>query len=137
MRFERYPIPTSCLYCDAEDILHTTNDYLYGRKYWKGGNCNIYVCVICNASVGTHSDGITPLGRLADKELKDLKTEAHALFDPHWESKGKRARNTAYKKLAEKMNLPVRECHFGWFDKETILRAIAILKVWRPRKRTS
>jgi len=134
MKFERYPIPTCCLYCGAEDILHTTNDFLYGRKFYTKGNCLIYVCVICKASVGTHPDGETPLGRLADKELKELKKEAHALFDPHWEPDRKK-RDRAYKKLAEKMGIPARQCHFGWFDKETILRAIAILKVWRPRKR--
>lgn len=126
MKYDRYPIPTECPYCKAEEIIHTTNDYLYGRKYYKGGNCNCYVCIVCKASVGTHPDGITPLGRLADKELKTLKKEAHALFDPLWKS-GERSRNQAYKWLAKKLGISVRECHFGHFDKTMLQKAIEIL----------
>lgn len=124
---EGYPVTKICPYC-GEDVILTTNDYLYGKKYSKQGNSNVYVCVLCRASVGTHPDGVTPLGRLADKELKVLKVQAHALFDPIWKS-GMRMRKEAYSDLAKRLDIPTRECHFGWFDKEMLLKVITILEV--------
>ena len=123
---DKYPVTKFCPYCGGV-VIHTTNDYIYGRKYSKNGNCNCYVCTICKASVGTHPDGVTPLGRLADRELKDLKMQAHALFDPIWKSR-KKKRHEAYRDLARQLDIPVRECHFGWFGKEMLLRAITILQ---------
>ena len=130
MKYEQYPVPTNCPYCGCERIMLTTNDRLYGRKFFTAGNCNIYLCPMCNASVGTHPDGKTPLGRLADKELKTLKKQAHALFDPLWRT-GARSRNQAYKWLAKKLGIPVKACHFGHFDKAMLSKSIAILSKLR------
>jgi hypothetical protein len=127
MKIDKYPIPDACLYCNGYVIL-TTNDFIYnGRQYGKNGNYNCYVCIVCKASVGTHQDGVTPLGRLADKELKLLKIEAHSLFDPIWKS-GKMKRHQAYSLMAKRLGIPVNECHFGWFDKDMLLKAIQILE---------
>jgi hypothetical protein len=125
IKFEDYPIPTACPFCNG-NVMLTTNDFIYGRKYIKNGNSKCYVCVMCKASVGTHSDGKTPLGRIADRELKDLKMKAHSLFDPIWQ-RGKMQRSEAYRYLAQKLGISARECHFGWFDKEMLLKAIEIL----------
>ena len=125
MKYSNYPIPTKCPYCGSEVIL-TTNDFIYGRKFWKGNNCNAYACIVCKASVGTHPDGVTPLGRLADDELKKLKMKAHALFDPIWKS-GNTGRDQAYKWLAKKMGIPGKDCHFGHFNKAMLLKSIEIL----------
>ena len=62
---------------------------------------------------------------MADKELKNLKIKAHSLFDPVWKSGGKK-RHQAYNDLAQRLGIPTKECHFGWFDKEMLLKAIAI-----------
>ena len=125
INFQPYPIPTCCPYCPGTVIL-TSNDYIYGRLYERHGNSNIYVCTGCKASVGTHYDGRTPLGRMANAELKALKMTAHTLFDPMWKS-GRMKRKQAYNDLAKKLGIPVRECHFGWFDKPMLLKAIQIL----------
>ena len=69
MQSMMFPIPTLCPYCEGEVIL-TENDFIYSRKRWNKGNCNVYACIVCKASVGTHQDGKSPLGRLADKELR-------------------------------------------------------------------
>jgi DNA-binding LacI/PurR family transcriptional regulator len=109
---------------------------LYGRTFvGRNGSSMIYVCLVCKASVGTHSDGYTPLGRLANKELKALKKQAHALLDPH-HGFDKRKRQKTYIKLAEKLGIPVDDCHIGHFDETMTLKAIAELETWRkPRKR--
>jgi DNA-directed RNA polymerase subunit RPC12/RpoP len=121
--------PKTCRYCNSKVEL-VSNKEVYGREY---GNGKCYKCVKCGAFVGVHPDLKTPLGILADKELRELRKKAHGLFDRIWKNKKNyesrtRARNKAYKKLAEKLGIPYNECHFSWFDKDTILEAIEILE---------
>ena len=48
------------------------------------------------------------LGRLADAELRTLKSEGHAVFDPLWkERKIFKSRKKAYEWLSEDMDLPI------------------------------
>lgn len=120
---DKYPVPKICPYC-GNDVVLTSNAELYGREY---GNGKCYLCRNCKASVGVHPDLVTPLGRLADKELKDLKMKCHELFDPYWKNK-KMYRHECYKILAREMGIDAKECHFGWFDKGMLLRALSILQ---------
>jgi len=108
-------------------VVLTTNDVLYGKNYWKDGNCSVYVCLGCEASVGTRPDGVTPLGLLADKEMKSMRSEANKLFDPLWKT-GNRTRSQAYKWLAKRLGISQKDCHFGHFDKVMLKKAIEILK---------
>ncbi|MTI49441.1 MAG: hypothetical protein FH761_16535 [Firmicutes bacterium] len=123
MKIDKYPIPKKCIYCGSKVKL-VSNSKIYGREY---GNGKCYLCEGCKAYVGVHPDLKTPLGRLANKELRELKIKAHSLFDPHWKD-GNIKRHQAYKELAEKLEIPRNECHFGWFDKDMLLKAIKILE---------
>lgn len=92
----------------------------------------IYLCRPCDAYVGTHRGTRRPLGRLADKELRKWKKNAHACFDPIWKHgrfKGKR--NKAYSWLAEQMGLPVEETHIGMFDVSQCEKVIKIMELER------
>lgn len=117
-----YPIPVHCPYCGSP-VIKTTNDKIYGKIY---GNGQVYMCTGCDAYVGCHDHG-EPLGRLANARLRELKKEAHALFDPIWKTK-KMSRGNAYGYLAKALGIPKSECHFGWFDEDTLLKAIDVLK---------
>ena len=119
----RLPAPKVCPYCGHEVVL-TSNAEIYGKPYGKYDKC--YLCRNCRASVGTHPNG-DPLGILANKELKELKMKAHALFDPYWKERGWK-RHTAYRKLSKAMGMSMEDCHFGHFDKDTLLKAISILE---------
>lgn len=121
---DKYPIPINCPHCGST-VNFTSNAEIYGREY---GNGKIYLCMGCKAYVGTHPDCITPLGILATPELRKLKVKAHSLFDVIWKS-GKMKRYQAYRWLAEKLEIPVNQCHFGWFEKDMLLKAIRILEV--------
>ena len=123
-RIDFYPIPTVCCYCGAP-VIFTGNEAIYGRKY---GNGKCYKCTACDAHVGVHSGTTIPMGRLANQELRDLKIQCHALFDPLWRNKGPVSREQAYGWLAGALGIPQRECHFGWFDKAMLLRCLNILK---------
>jgi hypothetical protein len=77
-----------------------------------------YHCDTCNAYVGTHKNSdAEPLGRLANVELRYLKSSAHRAFDPLWKE-GEFKRKDAYKWLAESMNINGSDCHIGLFDEE-------------------
>lgn len=122
-KIDAYPIPTSCPYCFSE-VIYTSNKVIYGKEF---GNGKCYKCTHCDAYVGVHNGTNIPLGRLANKELRELKKQAHALFDPIWKTKQK-TRSEAYADLAKALGIPKEECHFGWFDQAMLLKSIAILQ---------
>ena len=120
---DKYPIPTVCEYCGAP-VIYTSNAAIYGREY---GNGHCYKCTKCDAYVGVHDGTDIPLGRMANSEVRALRRRAHALFDGLWES-NKMKRLSAYQWLAKQLNIPVENCHFGWFGKKELERAVAVLK---------
>lgn len=124
----QYSVPKTCEFCGSPVIL-TSNKYIYGREY---GNGLCYMCtgLWCDAYVGVHDGSCNPKGRLADKELRTLRKRAHALFDPLWKTQGKyrMTRSGAYSWLARELDISPKECHFSWFDKAMIRRAIRILQ---------
>ncbi|MES3674406.1 zinc-finger-containing protein [Halomonas elongata] len=97
-----------------------------------------YLCSPCNAYVGTHPGTDQPLGRLADAELRHWKSRTHVAFDPIWQRRFERkraidpsykkgmARGGRYRRLAELMGIPRKECHIGMFDVAACQRAIEI-----------
>lgn len=118
-----------CPYCGEAAVLADSAEVYGGRSYG-----NIYLCRPCNAYVGIHKDGPRkgyPLGRLADKELREWKRRAHSAFDPLWKgkmerdgcSKGK-ARKAGYTWLSEKLGIPFRDCHIGEFDVDMCKRVV-------------
>lgn len=128
---QKYPIPKVCPYCDSE-VMYTSNKEIYGKSF---GNGNCYKCTNCDSYVGVHDGTNIPLGRLANRELRTLKKKAHSLFDPTWKN-GKKKRSQAYSDLAKKLGIPTKECHFGWFDKEMLEKAIQILEPSVPVNNT-
>ena len=80
-----YPIPLVCPYC-GEKVKLSSNKVIYGKSI---GNGKVYRCTNqwCDSYVGVHTGTNTPLGRLANKELRLLKNKAHRLFDGLWKSR--------------------------------------------------
>ena len=84
------------VYCDycGRRAEFVDSKVVYGRSYGM-----IYLCR-CHpgyAFVGVHKGTDRPLGRLADMELRELKKQAHAAFDPLWkEGRFKGHRKAAY-----------------------------------------
>lgn len=120
----------NCPYCGKPAVL-TDSAEVYRRSYGM-----IWICRPCKAWVGTYKDGKnTPLGRLANAELRDWKKKAHAWFDPLWKAKIRRdhcgkteARTAAYAWLAKKLGIPGEECHIGMFDIEMCKKVIEICR---------
>lgn len=122
---DAYPIPTVCLYCNGP-VRYTSNAEIYGRPY---GNGKCYKCDGCDAYVGVHTGTKIPLGRMANRELRELKKKCHALFDPVWKLNKNIKREHAYGRLANVLGIPINECHFGWFDKPMLDKAFEIMSV--------
>lgn len=121
-----------CPYCGSDAHLVDSFIIYNGRSYgWA------YVCgkfPECDAYVGCHPSTKTPLGRLANKELRTLKTQVHRAFDPLWIRKAQKtrcskrqARKTGYRWLAKQLGIAFDECHVGMFDEETCRRTLKIL----------
>jgi len=115
--------PTKCNLCGGK-VIYTSNDKIYGKQYGSG---YCYLCTCCGAYVGTHKPyPKVALGILANSEMRELKMKAHSLFDEEWRDNSRRT--WKYHWLAERLGIPFRECHFGYFDKDMLLKAINILE---------
>lgn len=95
--------------------------FLHHKKIW--------ACTPCKAWVGTHDQGSStqPLGRLANLELRRLKMAAHAVFDPLWKGRTM-SRTDAYQLLADRLGIPVNQCHIGMFDEDMCRRVVEVMK---------
>lgn len=110
-----------CPYCKSTTKLISEKD-VYGRTY-KGKS--IIACdrfPVCDSFVGTHSDGTT-LGRLANKELRAAKIEAHKWFDEIWK-KGYLERSDAYLKISKHLKIAKEYTHIGMFSVKTCEKVV-------------
>ena len=113
----------SCPYCGNPTKL-VEDSQIYGRSY--GTKC--YVCEPCGAWVGCHKGSDRALGRVANKELRKLKHQAHEAFDPIWKD-GYLPRTAAYEVLSEALRLPVWQTHIGMLDEELCRKVIALSNI--------
>lgn len=125
--------PTKCNICGGQ-VEYTETAKVYGRKnlrYQTSGYC--YHCLNCGAIVGTHkARPDEAMGLLADKEMAKMRQKSHDLFDKLWKTCDERT--AMYHKLADELDIPFEECHFGYFDKEQLRKIYSILvKLWREK----
>lgn len=124
-----------CPYC-GKDTEWVSDTEIYSRSY--GGM--IYLCRDCDAYVGVHkNEQDKSLGRLANKELREAKIQAHASFDDLWKrkiakgfSKGK-ARASAYKWLSKEMGTEPEFTHIGMFDVEQCNKVVELCKPYKKQ----
>ena len=112
----------NCQYCKTPAKLVSGKNIYPGRKdlwsrcFWK--------CETCGAYVGTRRDR-TPLGTLANHELRRLRSKAHSLFDPLWKDTH-HSRTKVYKWLAKGLGISYKDCHMALFDENTCKKVIKI-----------
>lgn len=100
-----------CPYCNTfskkvfGSVIYPHRPDLAHRKF--------FLCLPCNAYVGTHAKSGKPLGTLANAKLRRLRNQAHLAFDPVWKEGD---RSAAYSTLAKKMNISFAECHIAMFN---------------------
>ena len=118
------PVPKDCRYCgmDVELVNHAE---IYGREY--GDWPYAYLCRGCLAYVGLHPHTDIPLGTLADRYLRSAR-KAHKQYFQTLQRKTEWSRKEAYAFLANAMEIPVAECHWGWFEIKQCEQAGAICR---------
>ena len=123
-----------CDYCNKESelvdgsVIYPHRPDLF-HKYF-------YRCVDCLAHVGCHPNTTKPLGRLANKELRQAKSEAHLSFDKLWKRYGM-DRNEAYAYLADKMGIDKKDAHIGMFTVEQCKEVVKISKRYADKRKKS
>jgi hypothetical protein len=103
-----------CPYC-GNGVRKTRTTEIYGERYDYG---HVLVCLnfpACDAYVGVHKESGIPLGTLANKELRFLRSRAHALFDPLWQRKTM-SRTEAYFMLQKILGISEDQAHIGMLD---------------------
>lgn len=112
-----------CSYCDKEaELVNSTEIYGQGRDYgW------FWLCKLCGAFVGCHKGTKKPMGTLANKEIRELRKQAHALFDPIWRSR-QMTRKQAYRRMAEILAVDSDEAHISMLSKDNLEKLIRSLK---------
>ncbi len=113
----------SCPYCGNSTKL-VEDSRIYGRSY--GAKC--YICEPCGAWVGCHKGTDKALGRIANKELRELKHQAHEAFDPLWKE-GYLPRTAAYEVLSAVFGLPTEQTHIGMFDEDMCRKVISLSNI--------
>lgn len=112
-----------CNICGSDKVEFVSNEVIYGKVY---GNGKAFMCMDCESFVGCHNNG-KPYGILANKEMREIRKECHAIFDEIWKS-GEMTRSEAYSLLSRKMGISKEKCHFGMFNLFTLRRAKNILE---------
>ena len=118
-----------CPYCGTLPELADTAELYNGISYGR-----MYICRKCGAYVSCHFGTDTPKGRLANAELRQLRIEAHEVFDTIYKSKYKRGRYQAYYWLSKELQRPFDFTHIGMMDEETCRKVIKICKQYLYRK---
>lgn len=118
-----------CPYCQG-GTEYIDSSQIYGKSYGM-----VYICRPCDAYVGVHDGTNQALGRLANKELRYWKKQAHAFFDPLWQRKIKvacisrtQARKSAYKWLSKELGIPHEYTHIGMFDIKECQKTVEICR---------
>lgn len=115
------PIPTSCRYCGPDTpVSLVSNSEIYGREY--GDWPYAYFCKSCDSYIGVHPNTDIPLGTLANRELREARKKNKPLF-LDLQKVRRWTRKQAYSWLANKMGIPVSNCHWGWFEEEECQKA--------------
>lgn len=124
---DRLPAPKVCRYCNGR-VVFVNNSHVYGSTVglWPF----VYTCVNCDSFVGTHTGTDIPLGTLANRELRQLRQVAKQSFLALNKLLHRNA-TQSYKWLAEQMDKPVNETHFGWFEAEDLNKALQITEAVR------
>lgn len=125
---------TICPYCDVEADLVDGAD-VYGPNY---RGMPMYVCANrsnperqCRARVGCHPGTARPLGTPADAQLRSLRTQCHAEFDPLWQT-GEMTRTQAYMRLAQYLGIPDERAHIGMLTVDECKKLLRGL--WKRRR---
>lgn len=115
----------------------TSSEAVYRKDYGP-----IWRCPQCGMFVGSHKKTSRHLGMIADKRIKEWRSNAHKYFDFLWKHKIKeekisrsRARGLAYSWLSKEMGIPVEWTHISMFNWKQCKQVVDLCKPYYSRIR--
>lgn len=113
-----------CPYCLQRAKLTTSKEvYPNHGNHYPGF---FYLCSPCDAYVGCHPGTSRPLGSPANYRLRQLRSQAHRVFDEIWRGRRGYSRGKAYRWLAKQFD--VEDIHIGESNEDQCLRIIEVAK---------
>jgi hypothetical protein len=125
-----------CPYCNVFPVLVSGKAVYPAPRFKDLWKKNFWMCKKCDARVGCHPGTTRALGRLANKELRDLKMKAHKAFDPLWFEYGGMSRTVAYSWLSKELGIDCSFCHIGMFDEDTCRKVIEVCEAWQAKRKS-
>lgn len=119
---------TYCPYCGAQAILRPAS-WVHGKSEQSQGK-HLYVCrnwPKCDSYVAVHEGDLTPMGTLANTELRHKRILAHKALAKYQKVTGM-DRWATYIWLEGKLGLDQRSTHIGLFSEETCNEVIVLCK---------
>ena len=113
-----------CPYCKGKTE-YIDSEVIYGTSYGM-----VYLCKPCDAYCGVHKGTDKSLGRLANRELRFWKKEAHRHFDVIWKE-GDIERNDLYLYLSDHLNIPAEYTHIGMFSIRSCMKVVEWAKNYK------
>ena len=116
-----------CPYCGSEAVLKLANKLLGSHAGHAGQQ--LYVCAnwpACDAYVFAHRHDTSPMGTLANKELRQKRIQTHNALAAYQRAT-QMQKWAAYIWLEGKMGLTEESMHIGLFSSADCDRAIALL----------
>lgn len=114
-----------CPYCGQQATLKRARDLpssVVGFVSWtRKNNAYVWYCDRCDAWVVARKN-FKPMGKLANKELREMRYKLHLRFDELWK-RGYLERNEAYDLLAKTIGIDRKACHIGNFNEGQCQRA--------------
>jgi ssDNA-binding Zn-finger/Zn-ribbon topoisomerase 1 len=102
-----------------------------GKLHGKYHTCSNYPD--CDAYVKENRSSGLPGGSLANAELRGLREEVHALFDPIWRTK-QMGKLPATRWLAEHLKIHWTKAHVELLDEKLCRKALKVLKAREEKK---
>ena len=117
-----------CTQCGSENVI-LKKDYKSGKFYYK--------CNSCESTIGCWPGTKKPYGVFANKNMRQLRRDCHALMDyfddekdrPRW--KTSRHRRSLYRRLANAMQMDEHDCHFAMMNEIQLEQAKMIMENWK------
>lgn len=106
--------PVRCPYCGSIAHIRPAAEIYHDAQRTD----ELYVCSkypTCKSYVSIYPGSKTPMGPLANGDLRNLRIRAHRKFDRIWQT-GIMSRQDAYRWMADFFCLPLREAHIGMFS---------------------
>lgn len=119
-------VTIKCPYCGAQAMLRPAS-VVYGNAA-KSKESHLYICSRwpkCDAYVGAHKKDLSPMGTLANGDLRHKRILAHRALDTLWKS-GHMEKWQAYVWLQAKLGLNSQQTHIAKFSEFMCDQVIAI-----------